>query len=293
MPYSFPTNTDHYPLTQLPHLPVKIEGNSNFTKWNGVNSGNGTRENPFVLENLRITAREEGFCIYIGNTTAWFVVKNCRFGNGSIGGIVLWNVVNGTIEQNKISACNSGIYIAKGKEISIRGNRIERCATGARVYAVQMCRIENNSFWRKEYGVHAWYGKELSYVGNNASENSVCGFAGYGIENTTFSGNSFSANGIGIYLYYSCNNQIIADAFYLNLSYGIYLDYGCQGNIVKGCLFYMNNYTGKAVVDVENENRAEEVNSWLENKILEMPVTELGFLVLLGAALLILVRKHG
>ncbi len=38
------------------HSPIYIKGNDGFTMENGVISGNGTQENPYIIENLKIRA---------------------------------------------------------------------------------------------------------------------------------------------------------------------------------------------------------------------------------------------
>lgn len=70
-------------------------------------SGNGTKENPFIIENLRIES--EDYCIRIENTRSYFVIRDCyiwqrkdyylgiHFTQGAPFGILLNNVTLGNI----------------------------------------------------------------------------------------------------------------------------------------------------------------------------------------------------
>jgi len=82
--------------------PILIQNDYQFTAANGVVSGSGTVNDPYIIENWAIDASGANG-IDIQNTTAYFIVRNCLIENSVIsthGGIYLNNVVNGTIENN-------------------------------------------------------------------------------------------------------------------------------------------------------------------------------------------------
>jgi len=58
--------------------PIRINGNENFTTANGVTGGNGTEIDPWLIEGWDISGLGFGYCIYIGNTTDHFVIRNCK-----------------------------------------------------------------------------------------------------------------------------------------------------------------------------------------------------------------------
>ena len=60
-------NADAYTL----HSPIRISGDSDFTPENGVTSGTGTIEDPFVIEGLEIS-NEGGAGIEIDGRLLWF-----------------------------------------------------------------------------------------------------------------------------------------------------------------------------------------------------------------------------
>lgn len=86
------------------HPPIIIDGNDDFTSENGVMGGSGTENDPFIIENWVIvndSSTENG--IFINNTDAFFVIRNCSVYNYSElwhgRGILLSHVENGRIED--------------------------------------------------------------------------------------------------------------------------------------------------------------------------------------------------
>jgi parallel beta-helix repeat protein len=79
-----------------PHDPIYINGNDNFTPANGVVGGSGTENDPYIIEGWAISA-ENVYGIWIENTTAHFVIRNCLVKNSY--GIYLKNVAHGKIEN--------------------------------------------------------------------------------------------------------------------------------------------------------------------------------------------------
>jgi hypothetical protein len=67
--------------------PIRINSNADFNLAHGVKSGMGTPASPYIIENLAIDGTGAGYCIYIGNTTADFIVRNNQLINAN-GGFV-------------------------------------------------------------------------------------------------------------------------------------------------------------------------------------------------------------
>jgi len=91
--------------------------------------GNGTADNPYVIENYMIDAGGAGAGIFIGNTTVHFVVRGCYIINAlyssfpyHVGaGISLYNVANATVENNTCTKNSLGIML-----YFVRGFRVLR-----------------------------------------------------------------------------------------------------------------------------------------------------------------------
>jgi len=140
-----------------PHDPIRINGEDEFTSENGVRNGNGSKENPYIIENLEIDGGGYGYCIYIGNTSCHFKIINCKLYNASgkyklpyytKSGLIFYNLTNGSIENTKLfnngffgihlikSICNNisyneifdneadGIYLQNSEESVLYGNKI-------------------------------------------------------------------------------------------------------------------------------------------------------------------------
>lgn len=132
-----PTNK----LTDIPHVPIRINNNTNFTetatreRWPGT----GSAGDPIKIEGLDINGTGYGYGIYIGNTTLHFDIENCTVHNASGDssasvyfnneGIILYNVTNGSVKNNQIMGNNGGIYIEgeidQDAKLTIEGNLIE------------------------------------------------------------------------------------------------------------------------------------------------------------------------
>jgi len=59
------------------HETIYIRGNHDFTRENGVVSGNGTEDDPFIIEKLRIRGNLWNDGIRIENTDKYFVIRDC------------------------------------------------------------------------------------------------------------------------------------------------------------------------------------------------------------------------
>ncbi|MFW9992704.1 MAG: nitrous oxide reductase family maturation protein NosD [Candidatus Odinarchaeota archaeon] len=103
--------------------PISITSNAAFI---GVaSSGNGTVDDPYIIENLSITNNTANL-IYIENTTAYFEIRNCLLNgtDGSYDGIVLNNTDYGNLSTNDIFRCNYGIHLNSSDHNTILNNTV-------------------------------------------------------------------------------------------------------------------------------------------------------------------------
>jgi len=75
-----------------PHAPITIDGNGDFIPENGVTGGSGTEEDPFIIEGWRMKR------IYIFDTTAYFIIRNCFMYSDSCP-VIFDGVQNGAMEH--------------------------------------------------------------------------------------------------------------------------------------------------------------------------------------------------
>ncbi len=210
--------------------PVRIDSNSDFS--NIASSGNGTVENPWIIDDLDINGSGYGYCIYIGNTTDYFIVKDCYLHDAFIfdyhelyqpnAGIVLNNVQNGIIKNNEMSFNDElGIFLYDSSDNLIQYNNISDNEKGI---FLSDCSDDN----------------EISY--NNASSNSDAGIAVEGSEGNWIFRNTADYNGIGVHIKEAVRN-IVEDnlAFYNN--YALHFE-NSENNTAKNNSFCLSNNYG-------------------------------------------------
>ncbi len=238
---NFKTDTYHCNKTKYYfHGPITIDENKDFTKKNGVRSGDGTLESPYVISEWKISSLIRNG-IDISNTDAYFVIENCYIdgykaireltGTGALG-IYLTNVTNGKIINCVCSNFKNNFAIVI---MSSSNNIIENC----------VCR--NSLVGLSVNGCPQGY---KSHSDNNTIRN--CSF--YGCED-------------GIYfccLPSSVNNVI--DSCNLNgNNRGICLDHCIHYTTITGCNISNNKEVGLEIVSSSDHNHISN-NVFLNNK---------------------------
>ena len=80
-------------------LDVLTDSNADFDTEHGVIAGSGTQADPWIIEGWDINANDLGYCIYIGNTTEYFVVRDCY----------LHHAVGAVVDASFVYVTNSGL----------------------------------------------------------------------------------------------------------------------------------------------------------------------------------------
>jgi parallel beta-helix repeat protein len=173
-----------------PRAPIYIEGNDNFTAANGVVGGSGTENDPYIIENWDISA-ENAHGIWIRNTTAHFVIRNCYVHDGKYNrnrGVLFDNVKNGKVVNVTSERNLAGIFLAHS------GNTL-----------IENCVIENNG----------GEGIRFNYSNNNRVINSIISHSEnvnlhlYWSDNNIIDGCIISSTYGGVALERSSNNSIV------------------------------------------------------------------------------------
>ena len=251
------------------HEPIEIIGNDNFTLENGVVSGTGIKEDPFIIEGWEFNG-SAGYCIYIKNTSAKFRIRNCYFHHQAglevllRSGDIVWprenyrfalyinNVSSGSIENVTFSRNeftmkiidseniylinstflenNYGIKISDSNSINIIYNWFDSCfRTGIEIY-----NSNNNSILD-------------NYLGNLIPE----GIYLYKSNNNTINGNFCLKGEKGITLSHSINNSLRMNICESNYNYGIgvfnshlnrFISNACNSNTFDGFDISKSNY---------------------------------------------------
>ncbi len=116
------------------HTPIRIDNGSEFAKqaekenW----TGEGTEENPYIIEGYEINGTERGNALYIGNVSDHFTVKECYLHNASgkndeyfrNTGLYLYNVSNGRIKNNTFLSNQNGMKLISTHNLTIIDNTV-------------------------------------------------------------------------------------------------------------------------------------------------------------------------
>jgi len=146
------------PSLHLPksnHKSIYIVGDSEFTEENGVVSGNGTRENPYVIANWVIEANMSiqspwnttvNVGIFVANTTKYFIIRNVTVYGGDFA-VILDNVSNFNVENSRFYEINSYAILigfkCKCNNGNITGNEIAYSDSGMWLWGEKF-NIKNN-----------------------------------------------------------------------------------------------------------------------------------------------------
>lgn len=253
---------DHY--RDASSLPFRINSNADFPIF--ADSGNGTAGNPWVFENRVIDGTGFGYCIYVGNTTEHFAIRNCTLHNATgpynppmypQAGIVFYNVQGGSVFNCTLSNSYLGIYL-----LISTGNA-----------------IVNNTAFGNDFGIQLEsYSDSNTIVGNKVSS----GVFGIGLDNSDANkvdANNASGNEYGIVLHSSVGNMVANNTVSMSVNDGIRVSSAAgwvsTGNVISdntvaancnginitslstGNLIYHNRMTANTVQAFD-----ESTNSW-------------------------------
>jgi parallel beta-helix repeat protein len=225
--------------TSIPHDPIIIESNADFSGFPGT----GTINDPFRIENFNVSGFDATL-ISVANTNVHFRIKN-NFLNGLNTNpfcINLLNVSNCVIEDNIVlNSMNVGIILENASNNLIINNTVSGHGEGG----VWILHFSNDN----------------QIINNTISDNDI----GDGInidnsqENLIFNNVVCRNRGSGIsvwpsnksILFHPINNQVINNTVYDNNYYGINLEYG-KNNLISNNIIYDNNQGGLLVEQSSN-----------------------------------------
>ncbi|MHA3964715.1 MAG: right-handed parallel beta-helix repeat-containing protein [Candidatus Thorarchaeota archaeon SMTZ1-45] len=223
------------------HRPIVIDGDANFFDTAMLEGwpGNGSPENPFIIDGLDIDIDgSPGSCISISNTRVSFTISNCSLTGASWdwlpgAGIFLENVTSGELVNNTCYSNDEyGIYLRKSSFNTVSDNTCNNNRFGICLVALHgnnmFNTVSNNSCsYNTQCGIYldAIY----ATVSNNIVDNNTCTSNGnYGIyflhsNDNIVGNNTCSSNGdYGIFLY-NAGSSTVSDNLCNNNRIGIFL----------------------------------------------------------------------
>ncbi len=218
-----------------PHDPILISSNSGFTSANGVTSGLGTFDQPYIISDWEITANTTAG-IHIRNTDKFFTISNVyihppNFTRESYG-IWLEGVTHGSVENAKVSNFAYGIFLAGTQttiETSTSSNNtygIDLSGSGNRVLYNQ---LSNNTI----YGMRVSNSFANNFTGNIASGNGKLFSGNVCIEHTLTANITTLCDGEGFGILSSSNNVFQNNTAFGNYFYGFRNTLSSHDNIYR------------------------------------------------------------
>jgi len=248
-------------------LPIFINGTAtgvgahNWTwveqqSWFG--GGSGTKDIPYIIENLNRDGLAMTNCIEIINSNVYFIVRNSTFYNSGLDsvGIKLNNVSNGTLTQNNCSFNTRGISLGSDCDFNNITGNIANNNDGIGIFLGDYCDFNNitGNKANNNDGTGIYLGRLggdcdfNNIIGNNANNNTDNGiYLNDKCDNNTISQNTASHNGdTGIFLsgggVFSSYNDTFSENTAENNDYGIQLEDDCHFNVISGNIIKSNNF---------------------------------------------------
>jgi parallel beta-helix repeat protein len=156
---------DRYPLMEpwepapaapqyLPHTPIVINGDAGFTFANGVVSGDGSPQSPYIIQGWEINIsdfandRDLRGGIIVSNTLANFIIRNCYVHSGIVKNshypaISLRNCSHPLVESDLVKGCCQAITVSSSPGVRVSDCLLEGNEGGISFYEVTDGTIEN------------------------------------------------------------------------------------------------------------------------------------------------------
>jgi parallel beta-helix repeat protein len=226
------------PIGATSSATIFIDGDTelaNFINGRGL-SGEGTYTSPYIIENYFIAAIS-GTGIYIKNTNAYLIIRNCTIFNGisyENDGIYLQRTSNVKITNNTMINNRWGIFLRYSPNNIISNNFVNNSYSfGITLYSESdNCTISDNNVSNCNWGITITDSDNSIISGNNLTYNGDAVFLNNYCNDCTISGNDITDNSLGVFLFADCSDNII---FGNNIRYnyrGIEIDDDCNYNLI-------------------------------------------------------------
>lgn len=140
----------------VPHAPITILGNADFTAANGVVAGSGAPGDPFIISGWSFLSG--GTALRIHNVTAAFVVRDNAF-DAKIGVHISASAGVGVVQNNQFVVRTTGVLMQSADAHIVDNSFIGPTGGGATGRGVELftsnSRVESNAFLYVQYGVRA------------------------------------------------------------------------------------------------------------------------------------------
>jgi parallel beta-helix repeat protein len=179
---------------RVPHGPIAITNDHEFTAQNGVCSGSGATDDPYVIENWIIDAGGHDYGILIRGTTRAFVIRNVEISGAAKSAIYFSYVKHGKIMDSTLKGNWTGITLSFSSLIRISGNVLASNGDGLRLYFSSRNQVLENEF--SQHDTALWFdaSNENTVLRNIFKDGYTGAYLTLGSTENVLAGNAFVDN---------------------------------------------------------------------------------------------------
>lgn len=283
------TITSSFSITLIDSKSLYIHEDQDFIEYGF--RGTGTIDNPYIIENLRISNKSAMFGIWVAHVTKYFVIQNCVIevrgvailidhvsrnrtiirnndcNGGRAGtGIRIDDTRNVTIVNNFCSGNEEGIILYNSHFAPIINNSCGFNSIGISVLHSNDCEITENECYYNYYGISSKYSFSGKIVGNHCWKNEYYGIVLEDSSNYLVSNNTCERNWQGIRGETTNFCEVTNNVLIKNEYMGISFLYGAANNTFHHNLFFLNRLLDfpNFLAPYPQANDGGVNNSWYE-----------------------------
>jgi parallel beta-helix repeat protein len=157
--------------------PILIDGDAEFTSFNGVIAGTGTAADPYIIGGWDIVPSFWGG-ITVQNANAHFLIDDVHVHGGEGCGILLYNVTHGHVANARVEDASLGVCVSSSPDATVETSTIERSASN---------------------GVSIWDSDGVVVSGNRIADSYRAGVLLSWSTNVTMLANSLESDGLDVF----------------------------------------------------------------------------------------------
>lgn len=246
-----------------------VTGGSEYRPGSGVVAGNGTADNPYLIQGWCITAPPDAHAILIEGTSSHVIIranvltglqKPYNFETAIVGaGVRLDDTSNIVIADNRMAFLTWGALLTETTSVTIRDNTVTRIwvdGLALRQHSHRNEIVDNEVKHVRWYGVLLQSSNGNEVRGNWLHDNAWGGIIS-GSSGTTFAGNNISQNAIGLDLF-AHRNTIEGNRIVNNRFSGIWATLIASRNIIQNNLLQGNGWNG---IELKGESEGNVIRN--------------------------------
>ncbi|MHA2383790.1 MAG: NosD domain-containing protein [Candidatus Thorarchaeota archaeon] len=217
-----------------PHSPIEIWSNQDFKDqgW----PGNGTADDPYVIDGLNITTDERGIAIF--DTTVYYQITNCMIsslGSRSFAGIRLQNASHGSVSNCIIDTHKEGVHVIGSNYCNVTNTiAFNNLWSGIYFQGSDYGLAKNNTCFDNSGGVTVNYCEYCVISDNNATLNRAGITIDSGLYHYAYNNTSWRNSGRGFQVSFSEFCTIQQNYVFRSGTVGFFIDY------IEDCTFIEN-----------------------------------------------------